>query len=41
MDTTQIYTHVGNRQLEDAVKRNPLAKKKKATALFDDDEDED
>ena len=41
LNTTQIYTHVGNRQLEDAVKRNPLAKKKKATALPDDDEDED
>ncbi len=29
LNTTQIYTHVGNRQLEDAVKRNPLANKKK------------
>lgn len=30
LNTTQIYTHVGNRQLEDAVKRNPLANKKSA-----------
>lgn len=27
LNTTQIYTHVSNRQLEDAVKKNPLAKK--------------
>ncbi len=31
LNTTQIYTHIGNRQLEDAVRRNPLANKKRAT----------
>jgi len=43
LNTTQIYTHVGNRQLEDAVKRNPLANQtrsqKKNTPIDDDDED--
>lgn len=28
LNTTQIYTHVSNRQLEDAVKKNPLASKR-------------
>ena len=41
LNTTQIYTHVGNRQMEDAVKRNPLAEKRKRnrpTEESDDDE---
>lgn len=28
LNTTQIYTHIGNRQLEEAVERNPLAQKR-------------
>ncbi len=28
LNTTQIYTHVSNRQLEEAIDKNPLAKKK-------------
>lgn len=40
LNTTQIYTHVGNRQMEEAVNRNPLAKKK-ATSVPDEDEDDE
>ena len=39
LNTTQIYTHVGNRQLEDAVKRNPLAAKKAAQPKEENDEE--
>lgn len=43
LNTTQIYTHVGNRQMEDAVSRNPLSKRrsKKETDPDDDPEDDD
>lgn len=40
LNTTQIYTHVGNRQLEDAVMRNPLAKKKANAPTGSDDEND-
>ena len=29
LNTTQIYTHVSNSQMEEAMTKNPLAKKKK------------
>ncbi len=29
LNTTQIYTHIGNKQLEEAINQNPLAKRKK------------
>ncbi|MBO4979376.1 MAG: tyrosine-type recombinase/integrase [Clostridia bacterium] len=29
LNTTQIYTHVSNRSMEDAMNENPLAKVKK------------
>ena len=28
LNTTQIYTHVSNRSMEEAMEQNPLAKKK-------------
>ncbi len=42
LNTTQIYTHVGNRQMEEAVKKNPLAKKRTRQEISEeDDNDED
>ena len=41
LNTTQIYTHVGNRQLEEAVKRNPLANKKKSDKKPPSDDDDE
>lgn len=42
LNTTQIYTHVGNRQMEDAVKKNPLSQKKRAKKPpVEDDGDEE
>ena len=47
LSTTQIYTHVNNKQLEEAVSKNPLAKirpadmKKAAEKVLNDDKDEE
>lgn len=42
LNTTQIYTHVGNRQLEEAVSKNPLAgRKAKAAPQEEEKKDEE
>lgn len=39
LNTTQIYTHVGNRQMEEAISKNPLAARKAKLQPKEDDED--